>query len=97
MISRSLVEDTPRLGIADVRSVLAEGVDEAVLELDLDVDGQRLVQKVVLTATPLPQPGAQRWWWKCPRCGQRRGHLYLVGDVLCRRCALVGYASQYSA
>ena len=97
MISESLVEDVPRLGTADVRTLLPADANQTVLELDMVVDGVRRVQSALLTATHLPQPGARRWWWRCPTCGRRCSHLYLVADVQCRSCAGVRYVSQYLA
>ena len=95
MISNGMIEDHPRLGIAAVSALLPADSNHAVVEIDVDVDGHRAARSVMLEATPLPRRGGQRWWWRCPRCGRRRGHLYLVGDVVCRECAGIRYASQY--
>lgn len=42
----------------------------------------------------------QRWWWRCPGCGVRRGVLYLAPEqsgYCCRDCASVTYASRREA
>jgi len=95
MISGKFIEDLPRIGTTDVRRLLPEKADEVELELDVDMEGQHLVQLVLLTATPLPRRGGLRWWWRCPACGQRRTHLYLAETVRCRSCTGAGYLSQY--
>ena len=78
MISGGFIEDTPRLGTADVRMLLPSDANLAILELEVDTDGLTMFRSLTLTTTPLPQPGARRWWWLCPRCGKRRVHLYLI-------------------
>ena len=95
MISNGMVEDYPRLEIAAVSALLPTDSTHAVVEIDLDVDGHRSARAVMLEATPLPRRGGLRWWWRCPRCGTRRAHLYLREDVACRECLGVRHASQY--
>jgi len=95
MISSGMTEDHPRLGIAAVRSLLPTDSTQAALDIEFEVDGQRCVRRVMLDATPLPRRGGLRWWWRCPVCGRRRAHLYLLSDVECRECGGVKYSSQY--
>ena len=90
-------EDAPRLGLADIGAVLPANQADAVLSLDVEIDDQAHQRQVALTTTNLPGGGRRRWWWVCPRCGRRAGFLYLVDDVLCRRCAGLAYASEFSS
>lgn len=95
MISNRFTEEVPRIEIADVRSLLPTDGCEIVLDLDVSVHGRSHSQVVTLTSTRLPRRGGRRWWWRCPLCGGRRAHLYLLVDVRCRVCSGVKYSSQY--
>ena len=51
----------------------------------------------VLTQRPDGRTG--RWWFVCPRCGQRCGRLYLptgMSRVGCRKCCGLLYRSQFT-
>ena len=92
MISRGFVEDLPRLDVAFAREFF---LDNALLDVEVDVDGEHVIQHVQLTSTPMPRRGGRRWWWRCPACRRRAGHLYPTAGLVCRRCAGLAYASQY--
>jgi len=44
--------------------------------------------------TTAPRFGGVRYWFLCPRCGQRVGKLYYVNRWACRRCHSLAYKSQ---
>lgn len=92
MISRGFVEDLPRLDVAFAREFF---LDNALLDVEVDVDGEHVIQHVQLTTTALPRRGGRRWWWSCPRCGKRARHLYPTFGLVCRACAGLKYRSQY--
>lgn len=76
------------------RRAIAEGLDLSVLGWiivrttdDPGDPGERIGLEVVAD-----RRYGSRFWLRCPRCGQRRAHLYPTRPgALCRRCAGVGY------
>jgi len=94
MIWTKFTEDAPRLGLEAVGEILSGDEADALLDIDVEIDDAVIRRRVALTTTDQPRGGRRRWW-VCPRCGRRTGHLYLVGDVTCRRCAGLSYASEF--
>ncbi len=43
-----------------------------------------------------PQYGGRRVWFLCPRCGRRRGVLYMGRRVVCRECLNLAYPCEQS-
>lgn len=98
MISTQFLEEVPRLAVGDVGPILAQNGDpgeDITVEVDVEIDGHAYQQLLALTPTGLGSHGGHRWWWKCPRCGKRRLHLYLAGEAACRTCLRIRYSSQY--
>jgi len=95
MISTRFVEDVPRLDVADLRGAIPSVEQDASVELEVDIDGVVFSAPLSLTSTAMSRARGRRWWWICPRCGKRRAHLYLSGDVACRQCFTLRHASQY--
>jgi len=93
MISTKFVEDVPRLDVGFARELFLK---KALIDVEIDVDGEQVVQHVQLTSTPMPRRGGRRWWWRCPACQRRAGHLYPTAGLVCRQCARLVYLSQYS-
>ena len=89
------VEDVPRIEIRDIRPSLPPGARKAAVQVDVEIDGRTVGELVALTSMRMSQGRGRRWWWSCPRCGQRCSHLYLGNGVACRRCSSVAYTSQY--
>lgn len=65
------------------------------MDVDQEIDGIGHHQTLQLTSTEIGRHGGRRWWWRCPRCGRRRMHLYLADGASCRSCLGIRYASQY--
>ena len=99
----TLVEDVPRLEIAQLRELPAWNAIKKAGEahLILEYRGERIDQRVRLSSDETPW--GRRYWFICPgpRCGSsRRRHLYLHGSpgddrrdlqvLLCRRCCAGG-------
>ena len=95
MSSREFVEDRPRLGVDIARVFFSQTDTQATVDVAVDLDGEKTVQQVQLTSTPMPRRGGRRWWWCCPRCKRRAGYLFPLAGLVCRRCAGLAYASQY--
>ena len=95
MIWMRFIEEIPRLGLEDVRAALPADQSDVLLNIDVEIDEQVHQQQVALTTTSLPGRSRRRWWWVCPLCGRRAGHLYLADDISCRRCAGLCYSSEF--
>jgi hypothetical protein len=83
-----LIEDTPRLDIADVKA----------LDSWPDIIEAGTVTIVVGTTSMKIALGSdqtlfgRRWYFACPSCSSHRRHVYLVaGRVVCRTCAGLKY------
>lgn len=66
------------------------------VELRYNYRGQPVEPYLVHWSISYPHYGGQRYWWLCPRCGQRCAHLYGGHPFLCRRCQGLTYASAQS-
>lgn len=91
MISTVFHHEAPRVGVDAIHTLVGDADED--FEVDVVVAGGNPFRARV-TPTPMPQ-GGRRWWWICPDCGRRRGHLYLAGRVACRECLGIGYACRY--
>jgi len=63
------------------------------LRLNYTLDGTPMQQTVMLDRTGCNY-GGTRPWFRCPRCQQRVGVLFLRSGFLCRHCGRVAYGSQ---
>jgi hypothetical protein len=95
MIWTRFADEAPRIGIQEVRPLLPRSDEPAAVDVDIDVQVGPRVQRLRLESTRMPRRGGRRWWWLCPACGRRVGHLYLADELLCRRCSGLRYASEY--
>ena len=95
MISRKFVEDVPRLGPKEILPQLALPYGDGQVQLEVEIDGAGMHLRVHVTTTKVAASERLRWWWICPTCGRRSGHLYPLSDLQCRRCAGLKYRSQY--
>lgn len=95
-----LVEDVPRLELAQIRALPTWNTIKQTgeVQLDLEYQGIQINQRICLTWDETPW--GRRFWFVCPgpRCrSSRRRHLYLHGSpggddwqLLCRRCCAGG-------
>lgn len=97
MSERLFVEEIPRIGLDVLRTLQPQLTDGAELAIEVEIEGQTLLQRVELSSTLLPRRGGKRWWWVCPSCGRRSGYLYITERLQCRRCAGAEYACSYVA
>jgi hypothetical protein len=58
------------------------------------ITSEQISQGIYLLATT-PNYGGIRWWFECPRCGNKVGKLYIAKEphFSCRRCANLTYNS----
>ena len=65
-----------------------------VLSYRMKSTGEVVEQRVHTQTSPC-HLGGQRYWFTCPRCGQRVAVLYAPGrNFACRQCGGLGYATQ---
>lgn len=95
----SVVEDLPALRISERPNARdAQGSNPAVVDVELRTRQGHVVVPVQLELVPQWR-GGHRTWWRCPRCGARRGVLHAVAmasgpQLGCRGCFGLAYASQ---
>jgi hypothetical protein len=92
------VDDAIRIDSSFARDLVRGSVfsadREAVVGMEITVDGASREVEVKVTATDNSGRG-WRWWWCCPKCGHRRLYLYVDGAGLsCRRCLGMRYVCQ---
>lgn len=69
----SVVEDLPALRISERPNARdAQGSNPAVVDVELRTRQGHVVVPVQLELVPQWR-GGHRTWWRCPRCGARRG------------------------
>ena len=85
-----LVNDRQVAGIS-IRVDFNQGM---VLSFRMKSTGEVVEQRVHTQTSPC-HLGGQRYWFTCPRCGQRVAVLYAPGrNFACRQCGGLGYATQ---
>lgn len=85
-----LVNDRQVAGIS-IRVDFNQGM---VLSYRMKSTGEVVEQRVHTQTSPC-HLGGQRYWFTCPRCGQRVAVLYAPGrNFACRQCGGLGYATQ---
>ena len=68
--------------------------ESLVLSYRMKCTGE-VVEQRVKTQTTSCHLGGERYWFTCPRCGNRVAVLYAPGRYFaCRRCGGLGYATQ---
>lgn len=81
--------DLRRQAIKDEQNVSTAAALDATWKPD---GGEVRTERILLVVEPHPIYGT-RWWFRCPRCGARRGKLYVVrAGTVCRGCLHLGYA-----
>ncbi len=61
-----------------------------------DGGGSSDVNEFISFDWTFPQYGGRRIWFLCPRCGRRRGVLYMGWGVACRECLDLAYPCEQS-
>ena len=85
-----LVNDRQVAGI----SIRVDFLESMVLSYRMKSTGEVVEQRVHTQTSPC-HLGGQRYWFTCPRCGQRVAVLYAPGrNFACRQCGGLGYATQ---
>jgi hypothetical protein len=90
-----IVEEQPWLEVRQLKELPAwpRFADDGVARVVLDLDGDMLACDIELITDRVPL--GIRWWLRCPGCGRRRLHLYVVnGEITCRCCAGLLYYQQ---
>ena len=78
---------------------LPNGYKAVRLAYSIEVDGrhEETIRETV-AVEPIPQPfGGRRWYFRCPRCGRRCAHLYVLTwsfRFRCRQCHRLAYHVQ---
>ncbi len=84
---RALVEDCPRIELAQLRRLPGwpRFKEEGRASLHIEVDGD--LREVVVELTTDEATFGIRHWMNCSSCGAKREHLYVGADrVACREC-----------
>ena len=93
-----IVEETPRLGIADIRRCKSWPEFQEAGEATLLVEVEGVQHQVIIRLTTDMTGLGTRWWLLCshPRCRHpRRRYLHLVGgEPMCRDCGGLLYNEQ---
>ena len=86
--SFSTNKNTSSISIDEVIKSLRKQFSENLLIHPLLISGQ----EIRLVASKTGQ-GGLKYWFVCPKCGNRVGKLYIEQTAACRRCAAIKYTS----
>lgn len=85
-----------RAGGEQTASIVIETLPGLGLRLHYSVNGQPVTPYLVRWDITTPHYGGRRFWWLCPKCGQRVAFLYGGRLFLCRRCHGLTYETAQS-